>query len=302
MLNQNLNRIIAFQVVAECGEIAGAARLTGLTPSAISQSIKKFESEMGGQLFLREHKKIILTPIGRRLLADISPVIGKMERLLQNYSQELDFKTPIGTLRIGAPTEIGSDMLVKAVASFQQVYPRMKVILNFASPNSLAEKVSEGELDFCLCADTGNLTEINSSLSIKRVFDEELVFMGHRELLKNNSLEFDQLVKLPHLDYTIDGGSANLWYKFHFKKEAKNLPVVLVAENAQALLKGVKAKMGVAILPINRFRNDRDLEDLVSIKPTKRKLVNPILLIQHIDKIPTPAEKALLKAIENFRD
>lgn len=301
MLNQSLDRIIIFQLVAECGEIAGAARLLGLTPSAISQAIKKFEHEMGGQLFLREHKKIVLTPIGRRLLADVSPVVERMKSLLQSYSQELDAKSPVGTLRIGAPTEIGSEMLVKAVASFQVEYPRIKVLLNFASPASLAKDVSEGELDFCLCADNGRLEGINSNLSVKKVFEEELVLIGHKGILKKQDHKFEALVQLPHLDYTEDGSGSNLWYEFHFQKIPKNLPIVLIAQNAQALLEGVRNRMGVAVVPINRFKK-HDLSNLVEVYPSKRKLLNPIMLIQHNDKIPSPAEKALLSIVKSFID
>lgn len=78
-LNQNLAGLFAFSVVARHGNFTGAADVLGLTQSAVSQRIKGLETELGVQLFKREHRGVSLTNEGFRLLGVVEPAMQQMQ-------------------------------------------------------------------------------------------------------------------------------------------------------------------------------------------------------------------------------
>lgn len=68
-------------------------------------------------------------------------------------------------------------------------------------------------------------------------------------------------------------------------------------ENALSLVEGVRNDLGIAMVPLQRIKNDLKHGEFHVIKPTEKKLLNSILLIQHQNKIPTLAEKKFIEYI-----
>lgn len=296
MLNLNYELLKLFQVVMSEPTLKGSAERLGVTPSAVSQSLKKLEDELGVQLFLREHKKLILSPQGKALKEKLIPMLGQIEGALNEVISQNQANEISGTLTIGSPSELGSTFLVRELATFQKKHPNIKARLKFGSPLQLLEMISEGEIDFALSADGIHFKNLNSRYSRKKLFDEELVVIAPSVWRVKN--DFQALIELPHLDYADDGSAIGMWYQQHFKKVPKNLDVVLVAENAMSLTEAVKAGLGVAMVPLQRVQDYLD-DSVVMVNPTKNKFLNPIVLIQHMDKVPTMAEKKFIEALSN---
>ena len=55
-----------------------AARVLNVTPGAISRQIQSLESYLGAPLFIRLHKRVELTPLGRDYLADIAAPLERI--------------------------------------------------------------------------------------------------------------------------------------------------------------------------------------------------------------------------------
>lgn len=59
-----LNVLSAFQTVARCGSISGAAEILGLTQSGVSRQIARLEDHVGAVLFDRTSFGMVLNPLG----------------------------------------------------------------------------------------------------------------------------------------------------------------------------------------------------------------------------------------------
>ena len=57
-----------FEVAARTRSFAAAARELNVTPAAISHQIKALEEHLGVELFVRDHRKVALTPIAKAVL------------------------------------------------------------------------------------------------------------------------------------------------------------------------------------------------------------------------------------------
>lgn len=68
-VGQFWNWLPAFRAVAEAGAVNVAARRCGISPSALSRSIRLLEHAIGEQLFHRERGKLVLTQHGAQALA-----------------------------------------------------------------------------------------------------------------------------------------------------------------------------------------------------------------------------------------
>ncbi|WP_085904388.1 LysR family transcriptional regulator [Kiloniella majae] len=77
-INHNLVGLYAFEIVAQHGNFTSAAEVLGLTQPAISQRIKGLEAELGVVLFKRQHRGVVLTNEGFRLLNAISPAMKQI--------------------------------------------------------------------------------------------------------------------------------------------------------------------------------------------------------------------------------
>ncbi|MEI8631875.1 LysR family transcriptional regulator [Vibrio sp. PP-XX7] len=65
----------AFRAVAEQGTFIGAAKQLRVTPSALSQIIRRLEDRLGTRLFNRTTRSVRLTEAGQRLHARLRPAL-----------------------------------------------------------------------------------------------------------------------------------------------------------------------------------------------------------------------------------
>lgn len=67
-----------FLAVAEAGRFASAAVRLGVTPSAVSQSIRRLEDRLGLRLFVRTTRSVALTEAGEALLHQVKPALDQL--------------------------------------------------------------------------------------------------------------------------------------------------------------------------------------------------------------------------------
>ena len=90
--------LAAFAVVASELSFRRAASRIGVTPSALSHTIRLLEERVGTRLLNRTTRSVALTDAGRRLREQIQPAIGQIESALQSLDAERE--RPAGRLRI----------------------------------------------------------------------------------------------------------------------------------------------------------------------------------------------------------
>lgn len=78
MLSPKLEELIAFQLVAESGSYATAARIVGKDPSVVSRRIAGLEKTLGAKLLERTSRSVILTPTGARYLERITVILADL--------------------------------------------------------------------------------------------------------------------------------------------------------------------------------------------------------------------------------
>tara|TARA_R110002167_G_scaffold14974_2_gene60236 strand:- start:1279 stop:2202 length:924 start_codon:yes stop_codon:yes gene_type:complete len=83
----NLRHLYYFWVISREGSIAKASDVLELAPQTLSGQLATFEASIGGRLFLRENRKLILTDLGRFILGyadDIFALTGALTETLRS--------------------------------------------------------------------------------------------------------------------------------------------------------------------------------------------------------------------------
>lgn len=125
MVRANLNDLSAFLAVVRERSFTRAAARLGVSPSALSHTLRGLEERLGVRLLNRTTRSVSPTEAGERLRRAIGPRFDEIEAEL-NALGELRAK-PAGTLRISSTEYVANAILVPKVAALLPRYPDIKV-------------------------------------------------------------------------------------------------------------------------------------------------------------------------------
>src|ERR1700722_16498416 len=126
----NINSLLAFRAVAEERSFTRAAAQGGVSPSALSHTIRALEDRLGLRLLTRTTRSVAPSEAGERLRGAIGPHFDGIEAELAALSELRD--KPAGALRI--TTGIHAQAIVwPAVAKLLPVYPDIQVEISVHS-------------------------------------------------------------------------------------------------------------------------------------------------------------------------
>ena len=123
-----LNELQAFAAVAEAGSFRASATRLGVTPSAVSHSLRTLEARLGMRLLHRTTRSVAPTEAGARLRATLAPALADIRRAVGEAREAAD--TPRGTLRLTAPRTAAHLVLMPLLARFLASHPGMAVELS----------------------------------------------------------------------------------------------------------------------------------------------------------------------------
>jgi DNA-binding transcriptional LysR family regulator len=140
MRRAGLSELSAFVAIAEHGSFSAAARVLGLSPSALSHAMRAMEARLNLRLFNRTTRSVALTEAGQRLLNRVAPALAELEGAVDDVSAEGN--RPSGTIRISA-SESSAKLLVRHVLpDFLAAYPQIHV--EFVIDTRLVDIVADG--------------------------------------------------------------------------------------------------------------------------------------------------------------
>jgi len=113
--------------VVERGSIRQAAGELGLTPSAISQQIRRLEHEVGVTLFRRSTRRLTLTEAGEAFYEGCAAMVVAARSAHERLADLQD--AAVGELRVSAPAGFAALHLVAALAPFLAAHPALALRL-----------------------------------------------------------------------------------------------------------------------------------------------------------------------------
>ena len=211
-----------FYVVANHCNITKASEELNISQPAISKSIKNLEEQLGGQLFVRTKRGVVLTEEGKEFYNYIKQAIEYINNAENKFTDLINLET--GCIKIGISTTLTKEFLLPYLEKFNQMYPKIdiKVITNITS--DLISKLKNGLIDMVIL----NLNDINYG----------------------NDIEFIKCKKINDC-FVVSNKYKDIVGKEISLKELNKYPLILQAKgsNTREFLDNVARENGVVLKP-----------------------------------------------------
>lgn len=129
----------AFAAIAQHGSFVRAASHLGISPSALSQTIRSLEERLGVRLLNRTTRSVAPSDAGARFLARLLPALEDLDAAVADVRAERD--VPSGLLRINAPRMAAIHELAPLIGAFNAAYP--EIVLDIMVEDRLVDIVAE---------------------------------------------------------------------------------------------------------------------------------------------------------------
>jgi DNA-binding transcriptional LysR family regulator len=135
-----LDGVETFLSVARYRSFRRAAASLGVSPSAVSQSVRALEARIGAPLLARTTRSVGLTEAGRRFIERARPAFDELVaagEVARDVGQR-----PTGLLRLSVPRAVVPLILEPVIASFCQAYPEIE--LEIAASDEMVDLAAGG--------------------------------------------------------------------------------------------------------------------------------------------------------------
>lgn len=136
--------------VAKHRHFKRAAEECNISQSALSLGIAELEKQLDTQIFERNNKHVLVTPIGEALLERANSIfleINELTALAHSHQKPLVYPMTIGIIPTVAPF-----LLPKVLPTLNQTYPNFHIQIVENKTERLLEKVRYGHIDTAIIA------------------------------------------------------------------------------------------------------------------------------------------------------
>ncbi|MET0542907.1 MAG: LysR family transcriptional regulator [Variovorax sp.] len=139
-MKANLGDLHAFVAVVRAKGFRGGARMSGASASAVSEAVRRLETQLGVRLLNRTTRSVVPTEAGQRLLERLGPALTEVEAALDVVNGFRD--RPAGTLKLNVPISASRLVLPAIVPAFLAAYP--DIVLEIIAEDGFVDVIAAG--------------------------------------------------------------------------------------------------------------------------------------------------------------
>ena len=173
-----LRQIRYFLEICEQGSFSRAADQCGVTQPALTMAMKTLEGELGGAVFHREGRRLVLSELGQMVRPHLQRLAGEQDNALivaKNY--KLLKQAP---LRVGILPTIGPARIGRFLGVFRDNHPGVELAVSEGSAEALAKRLASADLDIAVANAIGGFGD---EFRAELLYNERYVVIfppGHR--------------------------------------------------------------------------------------------------------------------------
>lgn len=245
MRRDSMDDLATFAVVAREKSFTKAAAQLGVSPSALSQSIRLLEERLGIRLLTRTTRSVSATEAGQRLLATILPRFDEIRAELAQLSTFRD--RPAGTIRISASEHAAERLLWPKLAPVLRRYP--DIALEISVDQGFRDIAAEG---FDAGVRLGESVE-KDMIAVRISPDARMVAVATPEYFSANPPPASPKDLATHRCINLRLVTARALYAWEFQKGAEVIRAKvegqLTFNSVNAILQAVLDGFGIGFLP-----------------------------------------------------
>ena len=239
-----LRQLEIFIAVAETAQVTKASKKLFVTQSAVSMALAELENQLGGSLFDRHGRSLLLNARGRYLLPlakDITAQVSSIETIMSERNDTLS-----GQINIVASSALGNYILPYLIGAFKKAHP--KVLINMLVYNTkIAETmVLDGTADLGFVEGTIS----SENIQARPWFRDELVVLAAPSDPLANKDEFDVNSDMKSSRWIMreKGSGTAALFQQRMKNYLDEVNVVMEMGHPEAVKRAVESGVGIACL------------------------------------------------------
>lgn len=276
-----LRQLEIFIAVAETAQVTKASKKLFVTQSAVSMALAELENQLGGSLFDRHGRSLILNARGRYLLPlgkDIIAQVGSIETIMSERNDKL-----AGHINIAASSSLGNYILPYLVGAFKKAHPRVYLNMLVSNTRHVEEMVQDGRVDIGFVE--GALQK-SSTIIARPWFQDELVVLAAPSDPISANESFDLERDLPNSRWIMREKGSGTAAIFEEKLQGHFAKVNIVMEmgHPESVKRAVESGVGIACL--SALTSCREVENgwLKSLKIDGIDMKRQLRIISRKDK------------------
>ncbi|TCK80791.1 LysR family transcriptional regulator [Albibacterium bauzanense] len=231
------------KAIVEEGSITRAMDVLHLSQSALSYQLKEAELQVGTLVFYRRNKKLILTPVGKKLYAVANKVIKELDSAESEIKKMMNGEN--GVIRISTECYTSYHWLPAVLKKFKGEFPNVEIEIVFEATHRPIEKLIEGELDLAI---TSNPEQIEQIEFVQLFSDEMLaVVCNHHPWANREYVEAEDFQDVSLIIHSLPLDTVSI-FRTQLTPKGINPKKLIVLPLTEASIELVKANMGVIVL------------------------------------------------------
>jgi len=284
-----------FLAVVEEGTFTRAAERVSRTQPAVSQSIKKLEEEIGGQLFSRDLHDVSLTEAGKTLVEYARKMVRARDDAMRELGALKALKT--GTLNIAAHESAAVYLLPAPLRTYLTRFPDVKVGIYRSPLAEIPRQVMDREVHVGFVKDEPGFHE----LKCIEVHADEMILVAppHHPLAGRQDIHVRDLGSERFVVHHLCSATEQKILRLF---EQHNTLCHIAAElwSFENIKSFVQAEVGVAIVP--RITVAQELRDraLVQIPVAELNMPRRTLMVFREQGYLSQSTRELITIVRNF--
>jgi LysR family transcriptional regulator, transcriptional activator of the cysJI operon len=283
-----------FADLVETKSFSKAAKLNGITQSAVSQQARSMERNFKTLMIDRSQKQFNLTREGQRIYDAAKEILHVYEKL-QSELQEMK-KVISGTIRISTIYSIGLHELPPYIKKFLHDYPSVNVRIEYRRSNLVYEDILHNSVDFGLVAFPQKLRQID----MIPFRNDRLVLITHpnHPLAKTTDIDLKTLAGQRFIGFDPDIPTRKAVDQI-FRDHKLEITPVMEFDNIETVKRAVEIDHGIAIVPGATVVQEVRQGTLVSIPFKGKEFTRPLAILHRKGRVLTPAMKKFIDTLAN---
>jgi LysR family transcriptional regulator for metE and metH len=227
--------------IVDEGSLTRAGERLHLTQSALSHQLKQIEQSLGVQLFIRDRKRLVVTPAGqelidraRRILADIAGLESELRERAAGRR---------GTLRLATHCYTCYEWLPPLLKRFRRSHPDVDVQIVADATDDPISALRRGEIDLAIVTSPFDGSNVHATPLFR---DELLLVVPPNHRLAGRAHVTARDFAGEHL-LLYSPPTENFFYRNYLAGSAAAPPEVTVIRLTEAVLSMVRASLGVTV-------------------------------------------------------
>ena len=281
-----------FADLVETKSFSKAAKLNGITQSAVSQQARAMERTFKTLMVDRSQKQFNLTREGQRIYEAAKEILHVYEKL-ESELQEMK-KVISGTIRISTIYSIGLHELPPYVKRFLQEFPSVNVRIEYRRSNLVYEDILHNAVDFGLVA----FPQKQRQIEMLPFRNDRLVLITHpnHPLAKGQMVDLKSLAGHKFIGFDPDIPTRKAVDSI-FRDNKLEITPVMEFDNIETVKRAVEIDHGIAIVPQATVQQELRQGTLCMVPFKGKEFTRPLAILHRKGRVLTPAMKKFIETL-----